>query len=105
MEVKLDSDQSGPVIGISTCNCQAKWNPSRLTYFPFFREISNHHPLIPPCFSRQGVSVLSEEGESTIALASFTKWVYHRGFRGFSRYNKLYWRINKRQAIHRLRWL
>ena len=39
------------------------------------------------------LSVLSEEGESTIALASFPKWVYHRRFRGFSRNNKLYWRL------------
>ena len=33
MEVKLDSDQSGPGIGISARNCEADWNPSRLTYF------------------------------------------------------------------------
>ena len=41
------------------------------------------------------LSVLSEEGKSSIALASFSKWVYDQRFGNFRRNYKLFWPLKK----------
>ena len=46
------------------------------------------------------LSVLSEEGKSSIALASFSKWVYDQRFGNFRRNYKLFWPLKKKNTFN-----